>query len=714
MWGQRGSVLVTILVLIVVLTVIGAAIVSTSLTEITIAFNQGDAAASHQQAEAGIARAVHELGADATWAGTGGPVTLGDGTYDVTVATSGTMRFITSTGIRGGSRQQLRATLKVIPRFTSYAVLANTTATIGSGTAGLTVSNTLQSADAGAVHANNALVAGTAITVNTAGATVIGALTANGVISGVSCLSWPWRCDAAFGTLPFPRIDVDSAAAGSLRSRAMATTDPADGRNLYFRGGDPSSRCTSGGGYSFGRGQTQRCWDKYVHDRGSSLGTGIANPVFFVEFLATEPTSYVRPTDTPALRAVTSANNAGGATSLTISTPAGVVVDDVMVAAIAVRGGAATEITPPSGWITVNTIDSGVLRMRVYYKVATAGEPASYTWNFIDAATLAPVSVKASGGIQAYDNVDPLSPIDNEAGQATAVGTSHSTPSLAVYTANSMLVASFALASGSSFTIATLTERYDTASTGGGAASRTTSMGADSNGPVAAGTVGPFTATSGASARGAAHLIALRPSGPRVDCPGYTASTETMCIRSTAATDSTSFSEFANSTPQQVNGSVVMFRRVAGTAVLGDIVFENLSSRTTDYVHRNLDGDPAFVVAGQLLIDSSGAAAASRSVEIVGMVYTFAGLDNPNGSNNLQGSAVVVIGIDVRHGANQVTLTFHGILMSNGSVRLQDTVANAGTVSALYDAAVVNTLPSVFAAITTNNVVLPVSWSSGD
>jgi hypothetical protein len=52
--------------------------------------------------------------------------------------------------------------------------------------------------------------------------------------------------------------------------------------------------------------------------------------------------------------------------------------------------------------------------------------------------------------------------------------------------------------------------------------------------------------------------------------------------------------------------------------------------------------------------------------------------------------------------------------MSNGSIAVQDTVTNAGTVSVHHDAAVVNTLPSVFAAITTNNVVVPVSWSSGD
>src|SRR2546426_4202171 len=147
---QRGSALAVVLVLVVVLTVAGAAMVNTALTEITIAYNTGDSAAAQYAAEAGLSRAMYELSQNAGWTGT--TAAIGDAQYVVTMTSSGSVRSITSTGTRGGGRRVLKAAFAAIPQSASTTVLAKTTPTIGSGTTGLTVTNNFPSNVARAVH----------------------------------------------------------------------------------------------------------------------------------------------------------------------------------------------------------------------------------------------------------------------------------------------------------------------------------------------------------------------------------------------------------------------------------------------------------------------------------------------------------------------------------------------------------------------------------
>ena len=285
---QRGSALAVVLVLVVVLTVAGAAMVNTALTEITIAYNTGDSAAAQYAAEAGLSRAMYELSQNAGWTGT--TAAIGDAQYVVTMTSSGSVRLITSTGTRGGGRRVLKAAVAAVPQSASTTVLANATATIGSGSTGLTVSNNFPSSSTSAVQANNKLAAPTAMTVNTTGANIIGGLTANGTISGVTCASWAWTCNASASVRAIPEIDMDSAATTSLKYRAQHTFD-ADGKYLYFKGGD-TGRCNSGGAWTFDAAHTQQCWDYYVNSKSGTLGSGISNPVFFVEFNPSETTSY--------------------------------------------------------------------------------------------------------------------------------------------------------------------------------------------------------------------------------------------------------------------------------------------------------------------------------------------------------------------------------------------------------------------------------------
>ncbi len=702
MKNERGAALVTVLILVVVLTAIGVAMVNAELTEITIAYNQGDATAARTAAEAGIARAIYELGNNPAWAGV--TTAIGDGQYQVTVTSSGNVRIIQSVGTRGGGRRQLQAAVKVLPPFALYAVLTSTTATLGSGTSGVTIRNALPSSTAGAVQANDRL-GGTAITANTAGATLVGAVTANGSITGIACGTWPWTCTQASGVVPVPRLDVDSLAATSYKSRAQNAADPVDGLNLYFHGGDPTSRCMSGGAWSFDAAHTQQCWDKYVNDRSGVIGASIAGALFFVEFNAGEQTRYaLGGGSTITFHGGASASNAG--TSLTIAKPGAVVNNDVLIAAISYIGGTTNSLTAPPGWTLVRRIDNGTdVGLAIYRKIA-ANEGASYTW------TLS-LSESVSGGIQAYAGVDTTTPIDVEAGQPTPFGTAHSTPSITTTGPNEMLVTSFMVNATTTFTPpGGETERYDVAS------GDTTSEGNDQL-QAAGGATSVKTATAADSGLGAAHILALRPqAGRTVDCAGYTGLVETLCIRWRTATDNTGAVVYPNSVLNQVTGTVVAFRRGSGTNVVGDIALENLSLRSAgsgicgDYCHVSLGGDPAFLAARQFLVTSSGGAAAQRKVTIRGIVYTLAGSDNPDGNNNLQGAPNP--GITIQHGADLVALVIEGILISNGSITIQKSAANAGTVAVEYDSAVTDMFPTAFLNAATTRTILLISWSSGD
>src|SRR2546428_6946994 len=100
---QRGSALPVVLVLVVLLTVAGAVMVNSTLTETSIAYNQSDSAAAQYAAEAGLSRAIYELSQNAGWTGT--TAAIGDAQYVVTMTSSGSVRAITSTGTRGAGRR---------------------------------------------------------------------------------------------------------------------------------------------------------------------------------------------------------------------------------------------------------------------------------------------------------------------------------------------------------------------------------------------------------------------------------------------------------------------------------------------------------------------------------------------------------------------------------------------------------------------------------
>lgn len=214
-----------------------------------------------------------------------------------------------------------------------------------------------------------------------------------------------------------------------------------------------------------------------------------------------------RTTAAITLRSQTNTSNGAGGTALTIAKPANVAANDVLVAEIAVRGGTAVTITPPTGWtLLAGTDTNGVtLRSSVYTKVASATEPVDYTWTFS-------VAGEAAGGIAAYSGVNTTTPVAANAVAAgtgtAATGTAATAPTITPTAYGSKLLTLAAYAAGTNITPNTgMTERFDRTSTG---VTPVRAELADQNTPAKT-SVGARTATSASNAAWVAHNIVLNP-----------------------------------------------------------------------------------------------------------------------------------------------------------------------------------------------------------
>ncbi len=100
---------------------------------------------------------------------------------------------------------------------------------------------------------------------------------------------------------------------------------------------------------------------------------------------------------TPAFITATSAFTGNSATSVAVSKPAGMLVDDFMVAAVDVHNVAAN-IGAPSGWTLIRTDRGPYSEMRIFTKRVASSEPSSYTFTSDTANAI-------SGVIAAYRDV---------------------------------------------------------------------------------------------------------------------------------------------------------------------------------------------------------------------------------------------------------------------------------------------------------------------
>jgi hypothetical protein len=137
--GERGVALTVVLVLIVLLTVLGLAMVNNALTELSISGNQRFGLAALYLAEAGVSDALNRLTAEANIGQIGActvgtetfpAVTLESGTYTVCVQKIGTIRLISSTGHAkadpgdpvDAATKTVQYSVRVIPNAFTYTI----------------------------------------------------------------------------------------------------------------------------------------------------------------------------------------------------------------------------------------------------------------------------------------------------------------------------------------------------------------------------------------------------------------------------------------------------------------------------------------------------------------------------------------------------------------------------------------------------------------
>lgn len=181
-------------------------------------------------------------------------------------------------------------------------------------------------------------------------------------------------------------------------------------------------------------------------------------------------------------RSAQKAYNSSGVTQLSVSKPAGVIADDVLVACVTIRADSSIS-SVPSGWTlirqdTTATTDNNGCRQAIYYKVAGSSEPSSYQWK-----TSASTDIAIC--IAAFSGVNTSTPIEVNDGTSSddPNDTTCTAPSVTTTTATCMLVTFHGFNPATTTTATTsqtppsgMTEAADTASVGpgGGDANRAT------------------------------------------------------------------------------------------------------------------------------------------------------------------------------------------------------------------------------------------------
>lgn len=175
-------------------------------------------------------------------------------------------------------------------------------------------------------------------------------------------------------------------------------------------------------------------------------------------------------------------------TSLTLNNP-GTQQDDVLLVQVVV-GSTNSWITPPSGWTYYSNDTRSSLTQMLFYRVAGASEPSSYTFSFGSARAVGGLLLLR--GVSIPGNGNPIAHVQNNSGASSTL----TALSANVVSANSLVVRSFAWGHGNDALSGPATQRY-TLATGAGpngvAASSSTALSSGT------GQSGNATATAGGS-----------------------------------------------------------------------------------------------------------------------------------------------------------------------------------------------------------------------
>jgi hypothetical protein len=202
-----------------------------------------------------------------------------------------------------------------------------------------------------------------------------------------------------------------------------------------------------------------------------------------------------------------SSSTATSTTGAVISTPAGVVLDDIMLAFVCVSGSGAT-ITPPSGWtLLTRTDNSTTVSLATYWKAASASEPATTTWGL--GGLVIAITILAYSGV----NASPVETYNTDPGGTS--GTSPASPAVTTSLNNCLIIRAYAVAVLSAGASVNITPPTGYTNRGQAAFSNAsyngyTAEASDLLQPTA-GVSGSATATASATVSHTSQTIALKP-----------------------------------------------------------------------------------------------------------------------------------------------------------------------------------------------------------
>lgn len=331
-------------------------------------------------------------------------------------------------------------------------------------------------------------------------------------------------------------------------------------------------------------------------------------------------------------------------TSITINKPTGVLAGDIMLVNISSRDiadNSALSNPSLSGWTIVQGAQIEQQRRwgAVLFKIATAAEPASYTF-LLDADSDSHV-----GAIVAFSGVNNITPFDvASAVYNTTNSNTVSATGLTTVNVNAAIIM-FGVASGnatwstwSTTNPSGLTELYDTQNTNvtaGGAWAIKTATGATGNG----------TATLSSGDRNGAILVALRAAQPPPTITSFTpsnacaSSSQTVVITGTSFTGATAVTIGGTAAASYIINSATQITATIGAGTTGTIAVTTGSGTATSGSSFTVNPLPATILGGAATICTSATSPAFTNVTAGGTWST----SNSNATINASG---VVTGIN--------------------------------------------------------------------
>ena len=215
-------------------------------------------------------------------------------------------------------------------------------------------------------------------------------------------------------------------------------------------------------------------------------------------------------------KSASQADNGSGATSLTINTPSGATVGDVLVVTLSYKpsNNPSKDMSNFSGWTCPHqTNSSTVLWVVTCYRVLTATPPSSYNFEFRYFETsITPYSTRAAGGMVALSGVNTANPLNKSQARTNTSNTTLTAPSVTTTVPNAMIYTGYGTAVFTSVTAGSgMTERFDIASSGGGNNSVKVTAAGQTALQASAGASGTKTMTAANAAVNIGHTLAFAP-----------------------------------------------------------------------------------------------------------------------------------------------------------------------------------------------------------